>query len=174
MANEMSAIPGPSSRATIEIPRFSPEWIMRSTTSPRLACSTMLRATSEMAVATRVRSLPENPAFSANARPCCRAIMMSASEPTGTLTSVSASPGTAPSLAGSAFQQHQTFFEIERGRDISQIQAQLDHRESNFRLDAGDDGLCSAQSNHLGQGTKRADRKRVQHVERGYIYDDAA
>src|SRR5439155_22996638 len=147
---------------------------MRSTTSPRLACSTMLRATSEMAVATRVRSLPENPAFSANARPCCRAIMMSASEPTGTLTSVSASLGTAPSPAGSAFQQHQTFFQIERGRDISQIQAQLNHRESNFRLNAGDDGLCPAQSNHPGEGPQGADRIRGRDVERGYIYDDAA
>src|SRR6266545_1121111 len=122
---------------------------MRSTTSPRLACSTMLRATSEMAVATRVRSLPENPAFSANARPCRRATMMSASEPTGTLTSASTSIGTAASLPGSPFQQHQALFQIERGRDFAQIQAKLHHRESNFGLDAGNDGLRPAQSNHL-------------------------
>ena len=59
MARSVSAMPGPWSRAITSKPRCCPRFTIRSTISPLPAYETMLRATSDMAVAMSVNSLPE-------------------------------------------------------------------------------------------------------------------
>src|SRR6476661_11202142 len=118
---------------------------MSRTISPFRAYSTILRATSEIAVAMTVRSLPLNPAFAASCRPSSRAVTMSAPELTGTRTS--SFTGTFP--FGSLVQQGQTFFEIQRGLHFTQCQAQLHHGKSDLRLDADDRRLGTAQAQNV-------------------------
>jgi hypothetical protein len=73
-----SAMPGPWSAAMISTPFFVASLISVMITSPSFAYSTMLRATSEIAVAMMVRLLCEKPACDARLRPCWRALTMSA------------------------------------------------------------------------------------------------
>src|SRR5207249_5346216 len=83
-AADTAAIPGPSSRATMTMPGRPSTSSWLSTISPVAAYSMMLRASSEIAVAITVRSLPANPSAAARARPRCRAVTMSAEELIGT------------------------------------------------------------------------------------------
>src|SRR5947209_1105100 len=73
-------MPGPASDATTTIECRPPVSLIEREISPEPAYSTRLRASSEIAVATRVRSLPVNPACSASSRPRCRAARMSCSD----------------------------------------------------------------------------------------------
>src|ERR687894_405939 len=79
----MSAMPGPSSRAITSTagtpPRLASDVTACISTSPRPAWVTMLRATSEMAVAINVASVAEQPIWLASSRPDWRATTMSPS-----------------------------------------------------------------------------------------------
>src|SRR6266567_4161531 len=130
----------------------------------------MLRAISEIAVAIRVRSLPENPTSTANSRPLWRAVTMSASRSTDTRVS-SATVAALPHLD---LEQLEPFLEIERGIDPAERQAELDHRHRDLRLDADDDGPCAAQLGRLGNAPKRSRRERIHDVERSDVDDDPA
>src|SRR5688572_23739098 len=100
----------------------------------------MLRASSEIAVATSVASLAEKPSCSAKMRPCRRAVTTSMSAATATVTSSSGL--TAPLfISGFAFEVAEALLEIQRRRDLFQGDAQLNHRESDFGLDADNDGF---------------------------------
>src|SRR5438105_9665407 len=127
MARATSGIPGPSSRATTTMPELAPLRTTVKTISPCLAYWTMFRAISEIAVATRVRSLPEKPTSAASSRTRCRAIRMSCSERIG--SRVSCSIGHAP---GALVQVGQPLFQVEaRGHPI-EAKAELDHREGDL------------------------------------------
>src|SRR5882724_6450385 len=105
----------------------------------------MLRATSEIAVATSVRLVPARPACAAMSRPRCRAVTMSESWAIGTRVSagmVAASPHPAG-------EQLETLLEVERGGDAVERQAELDHRERDVGLDADDDRRGAAQLGRL-------------------------
>ena len=81
-------MPAPTSRETIVIPTAaSPSCTIAIIISPRSAKRTMLRAISEVAVATTVASVGPNPASRASSLACCRAATTSASTRTGTRTS---------------------------------------------------------------------------------------
>src|SRR2546426_8997119 len=106
-----------------------------STISPLIAYSMMLRASSEMAVAIRVRSLPAKPRAAARARPRWRAVTMSAEELMGTTLS-SRAPASARGLLdmsrnrrGLVVQAGQAFFQVESRRDVLEGKAELDHGE---------------------------------------------
>src|SRR6266852_1822939 len=87
MTCEISAMPGPASRATIFTPLFVPFLRSEMVTSPHCAYSRMLRLISEIAVVMRVESQTEKPASMAMARPCWRAATTSAGELICTRTS---------------------------------------------------------------------------------------
>src|SRR5258708_28342709 len=95
----------------------------------------MLRAISEIAVAIRVRSLPENPICDARFRPFCRAATMSPSWVMGTRVS---SCDTANILAHPGGQQVQTLFEIKSRGDTIERQLKLHHRKGDFGLNSDD------------------------------------
>src|SRR6185295_12251202 len=105
------------------------------TTSPSLAYSTMLRATSEIAVAMIVRLLLENPACAARARPCCRAETISVDD--CIRTRISRSMRVLEPLV----QERQTFFEVERSGHVLQSEPELHHRQRHLRLNADDHRL---------------------------------
>ena len=79
MARSTSGMPGPSSTATTTMPLRRPSCTRFSATSPSPGVHAMLRATSEIAVAMRVRSVLEKPSSVASRRPSWRAVTMSSS-----------------------------------------------------------------------------------------------
>src|SRR4030095_1107890 len=101
----------------------------------------MLRASSEMAVATTARSVVANPQCDASSRPFWRAATMSASQSMGTRTSSAMS---AHLLAGAlplAVKVRKAFFQVQRGRDALEREPELDHPERHLRLHSHADGL---------------------------------
>src|SRR5215218_4516780 len=102
--------------------------------SPRPACTTMLRAISEIAVAIRVGSGRGKPSRSAMARPSARAVTRSASPSMRTRTS-SAILG-APLVQ--AIEHRQRLVEVERYAQRLEVQSELNHRERDVRRDADD------------------------------------
>src|SRR5207245_1965939 len=120
-------------------------WITDKTTSPDLAYSMMLRATSETAVAIITRSAPSNPMYLARLRAAIRASTMSISDTMGMTRT--------PGLGSLRFilQQRQRFLQVEGSRHIAKFQAQLDHGESHLRLNAHNYGPRSAEPHHLRQ-----------------------
>src|SRR5262245_44575476 len=132
----------------------------------------MLRANSEMAVATTARSVVENPQCDASSRPFWRAATMSASQSMGTRTSSTMSH----LLAGSpalAVKVGKAFFQVQRGRDTLEREPELDHRERHLRLNPYDDGLRSAEPDHVGDVAEGTRRERVDDVEGGDVDDHA-
>src|SRR5207245_9576113 len=112
-----------------------------STISPVVAYSMMLRASSEMAVAIRVRSLPEKPSAAANARPRWRAVTISAEELMGTTLS-SRAPGSARGLLDRSrarrhllVQAGQPFLQVEGGRYGLEGETALARRVRHLRPD---------------------------------------
>src|SRR5438034_215834 len=194
-------IPGPPSRATTMIPRRLFRSMPFRTIRPRLAYRTMLRASSEIAVAISVRSVGPNPSAAASSRPFWRARTMSASERTGIELSASGSADVRPFGRGargrpsgctaprrsprtgrfssarplrSLVEEGQPFFQVERRVDALQGEPQLHHRERHLRLDADDDRLGRAEAPHLGDVAQGADGEGVHHVERGDVDDHPA
>src|SRR2546422_4793644 len=195
----MSGMPGPWSRATRTRPSLPSLLSMPSVSSPFFAYSRMLRASSEIAVAMRVRWLFEKPICWASARPRWRAVTMSTSESIGTRVSSFKEPtltrGAGPprlrihasprSSAGSAqirsdlllrppIQERQALFQVERRGHSLERQAELDHREGDLALDPDDDGLRSAQPDQVGDVAQGPRGERVHHVHRRDIHDDPA
>src|SRR5215470_17934490 len=108
----------------------------------------MFRASSEIAVATTAMSVDGNPHCDASSRPFWRAATTSESQSIGTRTSSAMSPDLLVSL-GLAVEVRQTLFQIQRGRDTLQGKPERHHREGHLGLDADDDGLSAAQSDHV-------------------------
>src|SRR6266571_8779416 len=110
----------------------------------------MLRASSEIAVATRVAMAGAKPSCDARARPRIRAVTMSESDSTLTRVSSATSTGFIRQLRGTSSARNglaatveivEALLQVERGRDPLQRQAHVDHRERHVRLDADDHGF---------------------------------
>src|ERR671931_2579586 len=125
-------MPGPASWAITSIPSrpLAPR-TTRSITSPSPAYAVMLRATSEIAVASSVRSVELKPRSPPIARARCRAVTTSASvviaTRKGSLTVVG--------LLGDRLEERQPLFEIQRRVDVLELHPQLDHGEGDLGLD---------------------------------------
>src|SRR5438093_5885953 len=96
----------------------------------------MLRASSEMAVAIRVASVPENPSSVASSRPICRACTRSASEP----MAISASSTGAIDIP-SPVENVQALLQVQRRVDPFQAQPELHDGEGDLGPDPHDDGV---------------------------------
>src|SRR5215218_3931882 len=164
-------MPGPASLATTSIPSRPRRCTTRSAISPLPAYAVMFRATSEIAVASSVRSVLEKPRSEPIARASCRAKTTSASDSIGTRT---LSPTATRLPADLLLQEREPLLEVERRVDVLEVHAQLDHRERDLRLDADDDGLRAAQPGHVRDAAQRARHERVHHVERGDVDHDPA
>src|SRR4051812_25541663 len=139
-------MPGPWSRAITWIPsRPSSSRITFSSTSPRRAYVVMLRATSEIAVASSVWSVLVSSRLPAICRARWRAVTTSASDSIGMIDWRSSA--TVAALPG-PLQQREPLLEVERGRHVLEAHAELHHRERHLGLDPDDDGLRSAQPRH--------------------------
>src|SRR5215218_1551318 len=128
-------MPGPWSAATTSMPgRPSPSRTTRSRTSPRFAYVVMLRATSEMAVASRVWSVELRSSSMASSRARWRAVTTSASDS----IAIRLSASTGERLLELVLEQRQPLLEIERGLDVLELHPELDHREGDLGLDPDD------------------------------------
>src|SRR3954464_296973 len=140
-------MPGPSSRAITWMPsRPASSRTTLSSTSPRLAYVVMLRATSEIAVASSVWSVLVSSSSPAICRARCRAVTTSASDSMGITEAWSS--GTFAGLPPRPLEQGEALFQVERGPHVLEAHAELDHRESHLGLDAHDHGLGAAQARH--------------------------
>src|SRR5215217_1767100 len=119
----------------------------RSVTSPSPAYVVMLRATSEIAVASSVRSVLEKPRSAPIARASWRAVTTSASVRIATRISSATGFRLPVELL---LEEGQPLFEIERRVDVLEVHAQLHHRERDLGLDPDDHGLGAAQARHVG------------------------
>src|SRR5712692_4005177 len=180
MALGTSGIPGPSSRATIMMPFRPAFWARLSRISPVLAYSRMLRASSEMAVAITVKSLPSKPNRAARARPSWRAATMSAADRMGTVITdrPMSSPGPASSALGmrragvlQVVEVGEPLLEVEGGGDVLKGEAELDHGKGHLGLDSHDHGLGAPQPDHVGDGPQRANGEGIHHVKDGNVHD---
>src|ERR1051326_8006451 len=113
----------------------------------------MLRATSEIAVAISVSSLPENRRDFASSRAFCRASNTSGS---ARICTTSSSP---MGIDLRYLQDLEAFLEVEGGCGSLERQPELHHRESHLGLDAHDDGGGAQQFDHLGDAAQRAGGK---------------
>src|SRR5215210_580714 len=102
----------------------------------------MLRATSEIAVASSVRSVLEKPSPAPIARASWRAVTTSASVRMATRTSSATGVRLPVELL---LEEGQALLEVERGVHVLEVHPQLHHRERDLRLDADDHGLGAAQ-----------------------------
>src|SRR4051812_9874190 len=141
----MSSMPGPWSRATTRMPRRVSSWTIETSTSPRVAYVVMLRATSEIAVASSVWSVLDSSRSAASWRARCRAVTTSASDSIAIRLSASAAT-VARLLPG--LQQREALLEVERGQHVLEAHPELDHGERDLGLDADDHGRRAAQPGH--------------------------
>src|SRR3712207_5442814 len=102
----------------------------------------MLRATSEIAVASSVWSVLVSSSAAAMARACWRAITTSASD--SIRTTACSSSGTVGGLLPRPLQQRQPLLEVERGEHVLERHAELDHGERDLGLDPHDHRLGAA------------------------------
>src|SRR3954454_896977 len=109
----------------------------------------MLRAISEIAVASSVWSVLGISRPIASARARWRAVTTSASDSIGMRST--ASGATEPRL-----QEREPLLEVQGGLDVLEAHAELDHRERDLGLDADDHGLCAAQARHHRDPTQGA------------------
>src|SRR5215813_6798284 len=131
----------------------------------------MLRATSEIAVASSVWSVLGMSRPTASARARWRAVTTSASD------SIEIRSGASPTTLARllpGLQQRESFLEVERGLHVLEAHPELDHGERHLRLDADDHGRRAAQARHLRDAAQRARDERVHHVERRDVDDDPA
>src|SRR4051794_2626550 len=101
----------------------------------------MLRAISEIAVASSVWSVLGMSRLTASARARWRAVTTSASESIAMRSAGSGAPF-------ARLEQREALLEVERGLDVLEAHAQLDHRERDLRLDADDHRLGPPQPRH--------------------------
>src|SRR3954447_2238422 len=165
----MSAMPGPLSAATTSMPeRPLPSWPTRRVTSPPTAQGVMVRATSEIAVASSVWSVELSSSSPASSRARWRAVTTSASDS----MAIRLSASTVERLLQLVLQERQAFLEVECRLHVLELHAELDHRERDLGLDAHDHGLGAAQARHVRDPAQRARDERVHDVERGDVDDD--
>src|SRR6266446_2933682 len=168
----MLRIPGPSSRATIRMPL---EWAvstLRIITSPFCAYMTILRASSEIAVAIKVASVAAKPMVAAMVLPCCRARTMSTSERMP--TRISCGTDRLLGIAGRTLMQvRESFLQIERGSHPFHGQAKLHHGKCDLRLYANDHGIRAAQAYHIRDVAQCPRGERIHHVQCGDVDDHA-
>src|ERR1700719_2223661 len=131
----------------------------------------MLRASSEMAVAIMVGSLPEKPIWVARSRPFCRAAMMS---PTWLMGKSASSSGIVNILAHPRRHQFQTFFKIKSRGDAIERQPKLHHRKGDVGLNPHDHHFCAAQFGSLSDATKSSRGKGIHHIKSADVDHDAA
>src|SRR5688572_13013168 len=110
----------------------------------------MLRASSEIAVATSVASLAEKPFCSANVRPLRRATTRSASDATEIRMSKLDSHSANFVISGFPFEVRDAPLEIQSGRNVFQRYPELNHGKGDFRLNTDDHRLGATQSHHVG------------------------
>src|SRR4051794_1665113 len=125
----------------------------------------MLRATSEMAVAIRVWSVPEKPPAAAISRPFWRAATTSASAAIG----IRASAVTDRALSARPAQELQPFLEVEGRRDAVERQAELDHGERDLRLNSDHHRLGTTQLGDIRDAPDRSRGKRIEDIERRQV-----
>src|SRR3954468_1219764 len=145
-------MPGPWSRATTRMPRRSSSVTTDTSTSPRVAYVVMLRATSEIAVASSVWSVLESSRPAAGARARWRPVTTSASDSMAIRLSLSAA--TVGQLH-SGLQQREPFLEVERRLHVLEAHPELDHGERHLGLDADDHGRGAAQPGHHRDAAQR-------------------
>src|SRR5919106_2829303 len=144
----------------IKSPRFPPRSSLASRISPWRAYNTMFLATSEIAVAISARSGESNPSRAPNSRPARRAVTISTSERIGTRVS-------------SATQQLQSLFQIQRGVDVGERDAELHHGEGHLGLDPHQHRGRPAEPQRCGDGRQSSGRERVDHVQQRHVEDHA-
>src|SRR3954451_17874429 len=127
----------------------------------------MLRAISEIAVASSVWSVLGMSRPIASARARWRAVTTSASDSIAIRSA-------APSAKVTRLREREPLLEIERGLHVLEAHAELDHREGHLGLDADDHRLGAAQAGHHRDPAQRARDERVHHVQRRDVDDDAA
>src|ERR687884_2342099 len=118
----------------------------------------MLRANSEIAVASSVWSVLVSSSCAASARACWRAVTTSASDSIAIRSSDSTAT-VGRLLLG--VQERQPLLEVERRLHVLEAHPELDHRERHLRLDADDRRLGAAEPGHLGEPPQRARYERV-------------
>src|SRR4051794_20592381 len=131
----------------------------------------MLRATSEIAVASSVWSVELSSSSTAISRARWRAVTTSASDSIGIDTALSA--GTVAGLPG-GLQQREALLEVEGRLHVLEAHAQLNHREGHLGLDPDDHRRGAAQAGHHRDPAQRPRHEGVHDVERGDVHDDAA
>src|SRR5690348_10054901 len=132
----------------------------------------MLRAISEIAVASSVRSVLEKPSAAPILRASWRAVTTSAS--VRIATRISSATDVRLLVVELALEERQALLEVERRVHVLEVHPELDHRERDLRLDADDHGLRAAQPGHVRDPAQRARDERVHHVQRGDVDDDPA
>src|SRR4051794_4360260 len=125
----------------------------------------MLRATSEIAVASSVWSVLVSSRFPAIARACWRAVTTSASDSVGMTDGRSSA--TVAALLPRPLEERESLLQIERGQHVLEAHPELDHRERDLGRDADDDRLRTAQARHPRDALERPRHERVHDVERG-------
>src|SRR5215210_4102723 len=105
----------------------------------------MLRATSEIAVASRVWSVELRSSSPASSRARCRAVTTSASDS----IAMRLSACTFERLLELGAQQRQPLLEVKGGLHVLELHPELDHREGHLGLDAHDHRLGAAQARHV-------------------------
>src|SRR5687767_3832182 len=112
----------------------------------------MLRASSEMAVAISVASVPEKPNRPASSRPFWRAKTRSESDP----MEMRSSSTTVACLLAQSVQERQALFQVERGADTLQSEPHLHDGECDLWPDPHDDGVGSSELCGDGHGVERS------------------
>src|SRR5918994_5577749 len=130
----------------------------------------MLRATSEMAVASRVWSVLVRSTFPASSRARWRAVTTSLSD---SIKIRSSGSGGTVGRSLLRLEQREPLLEVERGLYVLEVHAELHHRERDLRLDADDHGLRAPQSRHHRDAAQGAGYEGVHDVERRDVDDDA-
>src|SRR4051794_12606750 len=105
----------------------------------------MLRATSEIAVASRVWSVEDRSRWAASSRARWRAATTSASD--SMANGLSPSAGTVARLLP-PLQEGEALLEVERGLNVLEAHAELDHGEGDLGLEAHDHRPGAAQAGH--------------------------
>src|SRR4051794_3641598 len=75
---------------------------------------------------------------------------------------------------GESAQFRKAFFEVERGRDTVEIEAEPHHRNATVGLDAGDDRIGAPELRCVGDRPERPRREGVENIEGRYVDDHAA
>src|SRR4051812_39612172 len=123
----------------------------------------MLRAISEIAVASSVWSVLGMSRPIASARARWRAVTTSASDSIA-IRSAESGAKVAGLLPG--LEQGEALLEVERRLHVLEAHPELDHGERHLGLDPDDHRLRAAQPRHHRDATQRARHERVHHVER--------